>query len=274
MLEIIALAVQRCPKLSNLIIEGPTLNSNDPKEHGKQERLFQGLDLATAERADYARCLRPMLFCIWDILEPFHRVDRELSSLIMLDRSLTCSRDCNIPTTTIFRNLKHLRYCDRSSQFLASIVACAPKLESIGIVGALGDSRTSSLRSLLGGSVLENLRACSLENLWFDQEDLIQFLLRHSVALQHLRLTNVSIASQMGWAVFANRMRGRLPEIRRVELSKLRQRALHYWHYCPTTKGADLLQDPTSELETGPMEIEDGLWEDYEGLFFPEKCRS
>lgn len=215
---------------------------------------------------------------IWDILKPVHDLDRTLSSLVLLDNLVTCSSNWTMPTTTIFQNLKHLRHLGSYSNFFKQIVARAPELESIGVLGSPNTGGLCSLQSLFGKSVPQHLRACSLNRLAFVEADLVTFLLRHSSTLQDLRIIKETWASMMNWAVFARRMQGRLPNLRRVDISDLKhsrvQSLPHGWMYVPIITGDDLLQNHAYDLETGPMEVKDGLWEDYEKLFFPGEYTS
>jgi hypothetical protein len=281
MLDSIALAVRKCPKLCNLIIQ-----HHEKQEHGlrrpkKQDYFYQGLNLTIGKHSRYlwASAFESMRFSIWDLLRPFHVVDRALNSLVILDQYLTYPQGWNMPTTTIFQNLKHLRHLGGFSTFLSHIVARAPELESIGVLGTDEGWNACALQVLIGGTVLGKLRGCSLNRLAHGQDDLAEFLLRQFNTLQHLRITNESRNSSMDWNAFLSRVQGQLPNLRRVEISALKQYApqwtpQHGWGAPPPITGADLLRDHAHDLETGPMEIENGLWEDYEEQFFPEKSKS
>lgn len=278
MLDSIALAFQKCPKLSNLVIECYGQDMDSPRTNEKQERFHRDVHpVAAGDWVEFNRWfLESMQFDIWDMLKPAHDVNRVLDSLVLLDMRTTC--DQKFPTTTIFDSLKHLRYRGSSASFLPQIVACAPELESIGILGRYNNFDKFILQSLVGRSVLKNLRACSLNVLAFDENDLASFLLRHSDTLQTLRIAGGNRAAYaIDWRSFATQVRGELPNLRRLEISDLM--AMHQMHQLggwvvrlPIT-GADILQDHGHDLETGPMEIEDGLWEDYEKMFFPDKCK-
>jgi hypothetical protein len=278
MLDSIALALQKCPKLSNIIIESCDAHGDVFKRHEKQDRLYHSLLRVADERFmwKYRQCLYSTEFDIWDILKPIHDADRALDSLVLLDRYLTCSELSNILTTGIFHSMKHLRHHGSSSKFLAYIVARAPKLESIGVVGTIGDWDKCSLQSLVGRAVLENLRACGMNLIGFEEDDLVQFLLRHSNTLQALRICKESYTSVVNWSSFIRRVGGRLPYLRRVEISELK-RSLQYplrisrneRTWSPIVTPMDLSWPREYDLETGPMGTENGLWEDYEELFFP-----
>jgi hypothetical protein len=282
MLDIVALAFQKCPKLSNLIIEYYGQHKDIYKMDRKPESLQHDVHPVAAEdfRRIHRYCLESMQFDVWDILKPAHDVSRALDSLVLLDSRITCPQDWKFPTTTIFQNLKHLRHLGTSSDFLSSIVARAPKLRSIGILGTNHIWDPCSLQLLLGKSVLEHLQACSLNRLAPVEDDVVAFLLRHSSTLQDLRLMNETYGSVIDWSSFARRMRGQLPNLRRVEFSGLGQRHApqwtpwYGWAAPPPITAADILRDCAHGLETGPMEVEVGLWEDYEELFFPQKCKS
>ncbi|CAD0083001.1 unnamed protein product [Aureobasidium vineae] len=254
MLDGIALAFQKCPKLSNLVIEcyGQRKESSTMAE--KRERFYRDIPLATAQRSRYWYhwSWDSMYFNFWDIMKQVHNVDRALGSL------------------------------GRASSFLASIVARAPKLESVGLVDSLGDNRYDGLFSLMGESVLGNLRVLSLTHLGCQENDLVRFLLRHSNTLQRLNITYRYPEWSVDWTSFATRVRGQLPNLRRVQLVNLPrsyhlQPMINFWaHPMPQIDymvEKDILQDHEHELETGPMEIEDGLWADYEKLFFPAKTK-
>jgi len=273
MLDSIALAFQRCPKLSNLIIECLGQTPSPGLLH-KASRSYH--DIQTEVVADPEMYLTSMSYCIWDILKPVHDTNRALKSLVMLDRYITSPQDWSMPTTTIFRNLKHLRYDGRTSGFLASITTRATQLQSIGITGTYSDD-FGSLQSLFGGCLLQNLRACSLKHMVLRENDLVQFLLRHSSKLQDLRITRPSWLSRVNWRSFANRVRGRLPNLERVKIINLAAftpplpNGLSATH---SLSAADILQDHAYVLDRGPMEVMDGLWEEYEKMFFPGEYKS
>jgi hypothetical protein len=278
MLDSIAFAFQKCPKLSNLIIECYGQNENALRKNEKQDRFRHEIQPVVAEDWLYFSrcCLDSMQFDIWDVLKPAHDIGRALDSLILLDTEITCGR--KIPPTTIFHSLKHLRYRGNTSDFLPQIVACAPKLESIGIIGSSYSWETCKLQSLVGKSVLKHLRACSLNLLTPHENDLVAFLLRHSNTLQVLRIAKTNRAAySINWKSFATQVRGQLPNLSRLEITGLKRvqqwNQQSGWVIRPIITGADILQDHGYDMETGPMNIEDGLWEDYEEMFFPDKCK-
>lgn len=136
MLNSIALAFQKCPKLSNLIIECYGQHNSDFGAEEKQDRYYHDIHpVPTVSRYRLWR-LESMRLDIWDILKPVHDVERMLSSLVLLDKFVTCSRNWTMPTTTIFQTLKHLRHLGSYSNFFKQIVARAPELQSIGILGS------------------------------------------------------------------------------------------------------------------------------------------
>lgn len=279
MLNSITLAFQKCPKLSNLVVECYGQHDDGLREDERQDRFYHDIHPVLSKHIydPWRWRLDSMQFDIWDILKPAHDVDRSLSSLVLLDTLITCSRDWTMPTTTIFKNLKHLRHLGPCSNFVQQIVARAPELESIGILGTLFGRDTCSLQSLVGQTALEHLRILGLNRLALVQADLIPFLLRHASTLQNLSITNETYESRVNWPSFARRVRGQLPNLRRLELAFLYQ-SFRPWLPAgaigTNITGADLLENHAYDLETGPMEIEDGLWKDYEKLFFPEKRKS
>jgi hypothetical protein len=275
MLDSIALAFQRCPKLRNFIVECSRQQNGFDME-GKQDRFYQDIHTKVTERArsQMRWWLGSMRFDIWDLLKPVHDVNRALNSLALLDTTIWSPQNWSLPSTTILHSLKHLRHFGYSSRFLPSIAACAPELESIGMLGTPNSWHIRSLQSLLGGLVLEHLRACSLNRVALVEADVVPFLLRHSRTLQDLRIKNEIYTSRVDWISFAQSVRGQLPNLRRIEISSMRSRGQvwaspHGWTTIPTITAADLLQDHEYDLETGPSEIVDGLWKDYEQPFFP-----
>ena len=279
MLNVIALAFQKCPRLSNLIIECYGQHDFGLREDERQDRFYQDIHPVLGKHiyASWRWRLDSMQFDIWDILKPAHDVDRPLSSLVLLDRHITCPSDWTIPTTKIFQSLKHLRHLGNSSNFLQQIVARAPGLESIGILGSPYSRDMCSLHSLIGQPALQRIRTFGLNRLALVQADLVPLILRHASTLQHLSIKNETYDSRVDWPSFARRVRGQLPSLRRVELFGLCQ---SFRPWLPVSvigsniTGADLLQNHAYDLETGSVEVEDGLWEDYEKLFFSEKRKS
>lgn len=282
MLNSIALAFQKCPRLSNLIIECYGQHNSSLDAETKQNRVYHSEIHPVPVRSGYVNLWRldSMRLDIWDILKPVHDVDRALSSLVILDNLLTCSRNWTMPTTTIFQNLKHLRHLGSYSDFFKHIVASAPELESIGILGSPHSGETCSLQSLFGKSVPQCLRTCSLNRLGLVEADLVTFLSRHSNTLQSLTIVKEtwSYRGTLNWTSFAQRIQGQLPNLRRLNVSELRyqrvQLTAYGWTHAPIITTNDLLQNHAHDLETGPMEAMDGLWEDYENLFFPGEYTS
>ncbi|THZ79138.1 hypothetical protein D6C84_07988 [Aureobasidium pullulans] len=289
MLECIALAFQKCPKLRNLIIdfepevgEGWELLENNRIASGlieKRNHFYQDTFSSPATRRSFARRLHwdPIRFDLWDILKPVDDVNRALESLTVLeDRYRPGTQGWTLPTTSIFRNLKHLRGSCWSPGFLTSIVACAPKLESLGIIDYhYHHSMAFALRDLLEKTSLKSLRACSLRCIG-DGDAIARFVLRQSGTLQSFTLGHMSMLSPSStmWTSLAARLKGQLPHIKRLKLIDLTEPLV----FDPTTgfphpveflTTDDILQDHEHELQTGPMELEDGLWEDYELRFFP-----
>jgi hypothetical protein len=274
MLDTIALAFRRCPKLSNLVIE--CFAKQDGTEmNEKHDRFFCDIKEAVdgCQRPWYRWYLESMSFNPWDILKPVHDANGTLDSLLLLDVRITCPPNWSMPTTTIFQNLKHIRMVDIPLRILPSILACAPALESIGIDGAYHGWVQCSLQSLIGGSMLRNLRACSFNRMMFQEDDLVQFLLQHSDTLQDLRITNQAHISVVNWSSLISRVQGRLPNLRGRESSRGQWTMWGRKAAIPVLRGADMLQDEEDGRETDPMELEDGLWEEYEEFFFPEKFR-
>jgi len=275
MLDSIALAFQSCPKLSNLIIECYGQHVSGMGTDERQNRFYHDIHPAPVNKPSswHKWRLDSMQLNIWDILKPIHNANRALDSLVLLDVHIGCPRSWIMPTTEIFRSLKHLRHLGSSSNFLHQIVARAPELESIGILGSPYSRDVCSLQSLFGNSVPQHLRACSLNRLALVEADLVTFLLRHSSTLQDLRIVKETWPSTMSWASFARRVQGRLPNLRRVDVSDLKcsriQQWPNVWVAVPAITRDDLLQNHAYDLETGPMEVMDGLWEEYEKLFFP-----
>ncbi|THX02064.1 hypothetical protein D6D13_08548 [Aureobasidium pullulans] len=290
MLECIALAFQKCPKLRNLIIDfepevGDVLrldrnNRNACGLSEKRNHFYRDIFSSPATRTGFARRLHwdHIRFDLWDILKPVHDVDRALESLAVLDSMYSSgSQGWTLPTTSIFRNLKHLRESLCSPDFLISIVACAPKLESLGVVEYHYHRFPASLlQSLLEKTSFKSLRACSLMCI-SDGDAIARFVLRQSGTLQSVTLGHMSMPSPSStmWTSLAARLKGQLPHLKRLKLINLTKPLV----FDPTTgfphpveflTTDDILQDHEHELQTGPMELENGLWEDYELKFFPQ----
>ncbi|THY13590.1 hypothetical protein D6D00_10103 [Aureobasidium pullulans] len=290
MLECIALAFQKCPKLRNLIIdfepevgEGWELLENNRIVSGlieKRNHFYRDIFSSPATRRSFARRLHwdHIRFDLWDILKPVDDVNRALESLTVLeDRYRPGTQGWTLPTTSIFRNLKHLRGSCWSPGFLTSIVACAPKLESLGVVEYHYHRFLASLlQSLLEKTSFKSLRACSLMCI-SDGDAIARFVLRQSGTLQSVTLGHMSMPSPSStmWTSLAARLKGQLPHLKRLKLINLTKPLA----FDPTTgfphpveflTPDDILQDHGHELQTGPMELENGLWEDYELRFFPQ----
>ncbi|OBW65369.1 MAG: Uncharacterized protein AUREO_045700 [Aureobasidium pullulans] len=290
MLECIALAFQKCPKLRNLIIDfesavgdGCGLLKNNRIACGlieKRNHFYRDIFSSPATRTGFAHRFYwdHIRFDLWDILKPVHDVDRALESLAVLDSMYSSgSQGWTLPTTSIFRNLKHLRESLCSPDFLISIVACAPKLESLGVVDYQYHRFTASpLQILLEKTSLKSLRACSLR-CTSNGDAIARFVLRQSGTLQSFTLGHMGMLSPSStmWTSLAARLKGQLPHLKRLKLIDLTKPLV----FDPTTgfphpveflTTDDILQDHEHELQTEPMELENGLWEDYELRFFPQ----
>ncbi|THW84506.1 hypothetical protein D6D15_08811 [Aureobasidium pullulans] len=288
MLECIALAFQKCPKLRSLIIdfEPEIIEQWAPLAEKnriacglieKRNHFYRDIFSSPATRTSFARRLYwdHIRFDLWDILKPVDDADRALKSLTVLDSMYSSgSQHWTLPTTSIFRNLKHLRERCCSPDFLTSIVACAPKLETLGMIDHHNHLYSvSPLQSLLDKTPLNSLRVCSLRSC-ANENSIAQFLLRQSKTVQDLTVRHTPSSMQRrDWTSFASRLRGQMPQLRRVDLFDLAKPRIY-----DTATGLlqrrefitsnDILEDHEHELQTGPMCIEDGLWEDYESLFF------
>ena len=290
MLECIALAFQKCPKLRNLIIdfepeigeEWELLKDNRIASGliKKRNHFYRDIFSSPATRRSFARRLYwdHIRLDLWDILKPVDDVHRALESLTVLDdRYRPGTQGWTLPTTSIFRNLKHLRGSCCSPDFLTSIVACAPKLESLGMVDYHYHHSTAfPLRDLLEKTSLKSLRACSLRCI-SDGDAIARFVLRQSGTLQSFTLGHMGMLSPSStiWTSLAARLKGQLPHLKRLKLIDLTKPLV----FDPTTgfphpveflTTDDILQDHKHELQTEPMELENGLWEDYELRFFPQ----
>ncbi|THW09031.1 hypothetical protein D6D23_10066 [Aureobasidium pullulans] len=290
MLECIALAFQKCSKLRNLIIDlepevGDVLrldrnNRNACGLSEKRNHFYRDIFSSPATRRSSARRLYwdHIRFDLWDILKPVDDVDRALDSLTVLDTLYDSGTlGWTLPTTSIFRNLKHLRESRCSPDFLISIVACAPKLESLGIIDyRYHHSMAFALRDLLEKTSSKSLRACSLMCI-SDGDAIARFVLRHSGTLQSFTLGDVSMISPSStmWTSLAARLKGQLPHLKRLKLINLTKPLVFdpttgFRHPVEFLTTDDILQNHEHELQTGPMELENGLWEDYELRFFPQ----
>jgi hypothetical protein len=269
MLDSIALAFQKCPKLSNLIVDYPRKKCG-PRMNEQPDRFYHDIPTVVTGNLQYPHrwCLESTPFDIWDILKPVHDVNGTLNSLVMFDAHVRCQRNLEMSTTNIFRNLKHFRHLSYPMDFLHHIVAHAPVLESIGIDRGPYGYITWPLDCLVGRSVVGKLRACSFAHLEFREDEMVQFLLHHSNTLQDLRMTH----GVRNWDSLVNRMKDQLPNLRGWENSRGQWLQEGKWEDTRLLTGANMLQDREHNLETGLMEMEDGLWEDYERFFFPEKC--
>ncbi|THY68909.1 hypothetical protein D6C86_10004 [Aureobasidium pullulans] len=209
MLECIALAFQKCPKLRNLIIDfesavgdGCGLLKNNRIACGlieKRNHFYRDIFSSPATRTGFAHRFYwdHIRFDLWDILKPVHDVDRALESLAVLD-------------------------------------------------------------SINGDAIA-------------------RFVLRQSGTLQSFTLGHMGMLSPSStmWTSLAARLKGQLPHLKRLKLIDLTKPLV----FDPTTgfphpveflTTDDILQDHEHELQTEPMELENGLWEDYELRFFPQ----
>ncbi|KAI4760080.1 hypothetical protein E4T52_08009 [Aureobasidium sp. EXF-3400] len=279
MLSSIALAFSECPRLKNLIVE-----CHLKSEYGvhssagmleKRRQFYRRLPSSNTERSSskYEWSWESMHFDIWDVLKPVHDSGRSLGSLVLLDADLACPLDWTPPNTPIFQTLKHLRQINSPKNFLRHIVASAPELESFGTFDHWNRRAYPSMPSLMSGPLLPNLRALSL-NRMTKGEDLAQFLVRQSKTLQHLRIDQ-GYRSFFDWSRVVADVRGKLPNLRRVEFNNLAKGPLPFrWGMANYFSTVDILQGHKHKLESDPMELENGLWEDYEQMFFPDKIRT
>ncbi|KAH0366933.1 hypothetical protein KCU65_g4966, partial [Aureobasidium melanogenum] len=268
----IALAFQKCPRLKHLIVESGGSYQCSSALSKRMLRLYKDdLPSSTTHSTTHAGFWDMMTFDIWDLLNPIHDADQALESLVLLDQRLVCYQNRTLPDASIFKSLKHLRESGSPVNFLTSVVASAPGLETFGTIDMTHYRSSASLSALTNGPPLPKLRACSLSNL-IDEDCLINFLLRQSDTLQRLRIHHGQWFLGPNWATVAARVKGKLRNLRRVELEigpptiDARTRLGNY----DVLTERDILQDHEHELEAGPMEIYDGLWEDYEKMFFPE----
>lgn len=273
MLESIALAFQEFPKLTNLIIECHSSEVTISAMAKRRARYCRDIPLESATFSKYSYDLRgprwdSMQLTVWDLFKPVHEANRALNSLIILDARLTWPRNWTFPVTAIFHDLKHLRHQRCSGNLLDSIVTRAPKLESFGVLGHYDPFYDYSQR-LMGRVPLRNLRTFGMNRFKMNEGSLVRFLLRQSNSLQHLSITYGQLEHSLDWTSFATRMKGQLSHLRRVKFDNL---ACEFDPYVIPRNITErhILQDHEHELETGPMEIEDGLWEDYEEMFFPQ----
>lgn len=273
MLTSIAHAFSSCPRLKNLIVECHISQESKIRSSfgmlKKREQFYRRVPSSNTQRSSskYDWSWESMQLDIWDVLKPVHDAARSLNSLVLLDADLTCPLDWTPPTTPIFQSLRHLRQINCPTNFLTHVVASAPGLESFGTFDRWHHHLYPSVPSLLTGPLLPKLRACSFTCV-AEGDYLVRFLLRHSDTLQHLRIDN-SRGRTFDWSRFATVLRGKLPNLRRAELKGLM--SYNGWGRRRRFTEIDILQDHKHNLETGLMEIEDGLWEDYEQMFFPEK---
>ncbi|CAD0095078.1 unnamed protein product [Aureobasidium mustum] len=280
MFNSIALAFQRCPRLKHLVVESGGRSLVESGMSKSMLRLYKDdfPSSATHTQTHIWPYWDHMTFNIWNLLKPIRDANGALHSLVLLDSQLVCHPDRAFPATSIFESLKHLRESDSPVNFLTSLVASAPNLESFGTIGLHGRQRASPLSSLTDGPPLTKLRACSLSHL-VDEDHIVRFLLRQSNTLQRLRMHDSIYYGRTNWSSLAAQLKGKLRNLRRIEFSFLEMGPSTYdastqswrWNYM---KEQDILQNHEHELETGPMETEEGLWEDYEKRFFPKKFES
>lgn len=276
----IALAFQRCPRLKHLIIESGGIYRNDSALSKSILRVYRNdfPSSATHTIDHFWSSWDIMTFAISDLLKPIQDADGSLESLALLDSRLVYHQDPTFSVTSIFQNLKHLRECGTPVDFLTSVVAAAPALESFGSLEAYGRQRTSPLSALINGPPLLKLRACSLRGV-DDGDLLVRFLLRQKDSLERLRISGGLYLGRVDWISVATRVKGKLRNLRHVELNNLQigpptfSTITRLWS-CNFMTEKVILQDHERALETGSMEIEDGLWEDYEQIFFLKKTES
>ncbi|KAG9656998.1 hypothetical protein KCU64_g5496, partial [Aureobasidium melanogenum] len=274
MLSSIALAFSECPRLKNLIVECHLKRDYEVSSSAgmleKRRQFHHRVPSSNAENSNskYQWSWESMHFDIWDVFKPVHDAGRSLNSLLLLDADLAYSLDWTPPDTPIFQTLKHLRQINSPANFLTHIVASAPELESFGTFDRWNRRSYPSMPSLMSGPLLPNLRALSL-NRMTKGKDLAQFLLRQSHTLQHLRIDQ-GYRGPFDWSRVVADVRGKLPNLRRVEFKNLAKGPFR-WGMANYFTTVDILQDHKHKLESGPIELENGLWEDYEQMFFPAK---
>ncbi|KAG9529864.1 hypothetical protein KCU93_g3189, partial [Aureobasidium melanogenum] len=277
MLSSISLAFSECPRLKNLILQ--CYYRQDTEIDGsagmlkKRQQFNRRVPSSYPERSasKYHWSWESMHFDIWDVLKPVHDAGQSLNSLVLLDADLACPLDWTPPDTPIFRGLKHLRQINSPMNFLRHVVASAPELESFGTFDCWNYKCYTSLPSLMSGPILANLQACSFNRV-ADTELFAEFLLRQSQTLKQLRIDNGrDYCFDCGRLVTS--VKGKLPNLRRIEFRNVGSDHQIYGGWANQYTANDILQDHKHILETGPMEIEDGLWEDYEQIFFPEKTK-
>ncbi|KAI4722338.1 hypothetical protein E4T48_01248 [Aureobasidium sp. EXF-10727] len=260
MLESITFAFQRCPKLRNLIVDFTRLEKSGSALVKKRRHFYTAEIPLSTEFLYHYSPWTDTTFTVWELFKPIHDADRALESLVLLDPQLLYGRP---PPTSVFSSLKHLRAKQCLPSVLKSIVASASGLESFGTHGLRRyvPNHSSSIGFLKSLPPLQKLRACSLKQI-HNEDDLVHFLLRQSSTLQQLKITDAY------YDTFVSRVKGKLPNLRHVQFQELFSRSARTYSRIEV---ADVLQDHEHEVETGPMEIEGGLWEDYEQLFFLEE---
>ncbi|KAH0281271.1 hypothetical protein KCU91_g342, partial [Aureobasidium melanogenum] len=279
MLTAIALIFQKCSKLSNLVLDSHRGRIDDCALVEKRQQFLSNILGSTipGERFGSAGIWIPMRFTLGDIFKPVHDANRALNSLVLLDPGLETSQMWKPPALSILQSLKHFRQSDCSPDILTFVVASAPNLESFGTIERRVPY-TSSLSALMSIPPLSKLRACSL-SCARGRDDLAGFLLRHASTLQQLRVCNGRSYDPGYWNSFSTQIKGKLRNLRRVELVNIEIGPATYnaetrlWSYNLMAE-KDILQDHEHELETGSAQVYDGLWEDYEQLFFPEKIKT
>ncbi|KAI4729338.1 hypothetical protein E4T49_02875 [Aureobasidium sp. EXF-10728] len=264
MLESITLAFQKCPQLKNLIVDYTEFETNGSALVKKRRHFYTAeIPLSTKFSGPYSpwNC---MTFTVWELFKPIHDADRALESLVLLRPQLLYGR--TLPTS-IFSSLKHLRAERCTQSFLKFVAASASGLESFGTHGLDWYPRyhSSSIEFLKSLPPLQNLRACSLKQIHNEDDDLVQFLLRQSTTLQQLKITDADFET------LVPRVKGKLPNLRHAQFQEVFS---HVARTYSKVEVADILQNHEHEVETGPMRTEDGLWEDYEQLFFLDKMES
>lgn len=216
MLMTIPFVFQKCSKLSNLVLDGRHTHMDDSALVKKRKQFFRSIVGSATSAYGYVRSWVYTGFNLWEILKPVHEANRALESLVLLDPGLDIRPRCTFRTTSIFQSLKHLRQRGCPPDILTFVVTSAPNLETFGTIEYLAQ-QTSSFSALMSVSPLSKLRACSL-TCTVDTTHLVSFLLRHSSTLQRLRICNTYSQIPGGWDSFITQIRGKLRELRRIEL--------------------------------------------------------
>ncbi|KAI5244951.1 hypothetical protein E4T43_03520 [Aureobasidium subglaciale] len=260
MLDTIALAFRNCPKLEDLVITRGHHTLSDDSSGNKNRRRFCKLSTGKLVPGN-------VQFAVSDLFRPIVEVARALNSLTLLGVHSHFDEDWTLDDYSIFNNLKHFRQKDCSVTVVAPILAAASALESIGMEQKhpprywLRDTRMFDVLSV---ATVNRIRVCGLA-LEADEHELARFLLRCSESLQHLKLRSRLRPEQS--TSLAGHVRGQLPNLKSVYQVQLEG------YNPPSHVFSDLTANFIAEnhphdTEMGPPKIEEGLWEDYEDIFF------